>query len=60
MLDSLVTHRPLPPSRVAACEHDVEHHLSEGDGLDPTKAVTGEQSLGLTGIFSPHVGRELC
>lgn len=30
MLDNLVTQRPPPPNRVAACEHDVEHHLSEG------------------------------
>lgn len=30
MLDNLVTHRPPPPNRVKSCEHDVEHHLSEG------------------------------
>lgn len=30
MLDNLVTHRPPPPNRVASCDHDVEHHLSEG------------------------------
>lgn len=30
MLDNLVTHRSPPPNRVKSCEHDVEHHLSEG------------------------------
>ncbi|MBZ0148679.1 MAG: hypothetical protein K8F62_14220 [Pseudorhodoplanes sp.] len=30
MLNNLVTYRPPPPNRIAACEHDVEHHLSEG------------------------------
>jgi hypothetical protein len=30
MLDNLITHRPPPPNRVAACDGDVEHYLSEG------------------------------
>lgn len=30
MFDDLITWRTPPPNRVNACEHDVEHHLSEG------------------------------
>jgi hypothetical protein len=30
MFDNLVTYRPPPPNRVATCDGDAEHHLSEG------------------------------